>query len=244
MKEVSIVPSHHHEIKGVIFDLDGTLIDTLGTYTEAFNKGTEVFGLEPVTDEKIADFLNRGLRLNEMLLELFPSVFEGDVKRQTCEEEIRKTYFAMQTGKVLLKPGAKRTLQSLKERGIKVGIFTGRRSTGERRWLELRRLNIDQFVDTMVTAADAPSKPAPDGLIKCIDELGLSAKEVVFVGDSTLDVIAGKKAGVRTVAVYDGVAAKEVLAEQRPDCLLGDLNMLFSYLKGLEKTGEREDGSP
>jgi phosphoglycolate phosphatase len=95
----------------------------------------------------------------------------------------------------------------------------------------------------MVTAADAPSKPAPDGLIKCIDELGLSAKEVVFVGDSTLDVIAGKKAGVRTVAVYDGVAAKEVLAEQRPDCLLPDLNMLFSYLKGLEKTGEREDGS-
>jgi HAD superfamily hydrolase (TIGR01549 family) len=242
MKEVNIMLSSHSEIKGVIFDLDGTLIDTLGTYTEAFNKGTEVFGLEPVTDEKIADFLNQGLRLGEMLLELFPSAFKEDLKRQTCEEEIRKTYFALQEGKVLLKPGAKRTLQSLKERGMKVGIVTGRRSSGERKWLELRRLQIHQFVDAMVTAADAPSKPAPDGLIKCIDELGLSAKEVVFVGDSTIDVLAGQNAGVRTVAVYDGVAAKEVLSEQRPDCLLADLSSVLSCLRELEKTEEGEDG--
>ena len=226
------------KIKGVIFDLDETIIGSLGTYTEAFNKGIGMFGLESVTDERIAQFLDEGLRLGQMLLELSPSVFEDDGRRQTCEEEIRKTYLELQVQQVALKPGVKRILQSLKERGIKIGIVTGRITKGERKWLELRRLNIHQFVDVMVTAAEAPAKPAPDGLIKCTRELGLSTEECIFVGDSRVDVMAGKKAGMRTVAVHNGVAGKELLAEQGPDFVLADLSLLLPYLNELQKTEE------
>ena len=90
----------------------------------------------------------------------------------------------------------------------------------------------------MVTGAEAPAKPAPDGLIKCIKELGLSAEECVFVGDSRVDVIAGRKAGVKTVAVHTGVADKELLAEEEPDYLLGNLNLLIFHLNELPKTEE------
>jgi len=173
-----------------------------------------------------------------MLLELFPFVFEEDRRRQACEDEIRRAYLELEAHKVHLKPGAKRTLQSLKEMGVKIGIVTGRMARGERKWLKLRRLSIHQFVDVMVTGADAPAKPAPHGLIKCIKELGLSAGECLFVGDSRVDVIAGKKAGVRTVAVHTGVARKELLAEQGPDCILADLNLLLSYLSELKETEE------
>jgi HAD superfamily hydrolase (TIGR01509 family) len=221
------------KIKGVIFDLDETIINSLGTYTEAFNRGTSIFGLEPVTEERMARCLDEGLRLGKILLELSPSVFEEDNNRQTCEDEIHKAYHELAGQKVLLKPGVKRILQSLKKRGVKIGIVTGRMTREERKWLELRRLKIYHFVDVMVTGAEAPPKPAPDGLIKCIKELGLSPKECVFVGDSRVDVIAGKKAGVKTVAVHGGVASKELLVEEEPDYVLADLNSLFSYLSEL-----------
>lgn len=226
------------KIKGVIFDLDETIISSLETFTEAFNRGTRTFGLEPVTEEKIAHFLDEGYRLSKMLLELFPSVFQDDRNRQACEDEIRKAYTELEAQKVLLKPEVRRTLQSLKERGLKIGIVTGRMTKGERKWRELRRLNIHHFIDAMVTAAEAPAKPAPDGLIKCIKELGLSAEDCVFVGDSRVDVMAGKKAGVRTIAIHTGVANKEFLAELAPDCVLADLSLLFSCLSELQKAEE------
>ena len=232
------MPFRQQKIKGVIFDLDETIIDSLGTYTEAFNIGTRTFGLEPVTEERIAHFLDKGFRLGKILLELFPSVFEDDRNRQACEDEIRNAYLELEAQKVTLKPGVKRTLQSLKERGVKIGIVTGRMTKGERKWLELRRLSIHQFVDSMVTGAEAPAKPAPDGLIKCIKELGLSVKECIFVGDSRVDVIAGRKAGVKTVAIHTGVAGKELLAEEEPDYLLGNLDLLFPHLNELPKTEE------
>jgi len=230
------MPYHGQKIKGVIFDLDETIINSLGTYTEAFNTGTRIFGLEPVTDQRIAQFLDKGFRLGEILLELFPSVFEEDSRRQACVDAIRKAYLELEAKNVPLKPGVKRTLQSLRGKKIKIGIVTGRMTTGEGKWLELRRLNIHQLVDVMVTGAEAPAKPAPDGLIKCVQELGLSPEECVFVGDSRVDVIAGKKAGLRTIAVHTGVASKELLAREGPDYVLSDLNWLISYLGELQKT--------
>ncbi|MFB0506089.1 MAG: HAD family hydrolase [Thermodesulfobacteriota bacterium] len=233
-----MMPLRPQKIKGVIFDLDETIIDSLAALTEAFNTGTREFGLEPVTGERIAHFLDEGLRLGEMLLELYPSVFAEDGKRQVCGDVIRKAYSELEPQKVVLKPGVRRTLQSLKERGVKIGIVTGRKSKGERKWLELRRLNIHQFVDAMVTGAEAPAKPAPDGVTKCMKELGLSAEECVFVGDSSIDIMAGKKAGVRTIAVCTGVAGKELLVEHGPDYVLDDMNSLLSYLSKLQKNEE------
>ena len=236
-----MMSSHRQEIKGVIFDLDGTLIDSLGAYTDAFNRGIRLFGLEPVTAKQIARFLDEGLRLSQMLLELSPSIFREEGKRGICEYEIRRAYVELEPKGVVLKPGAKRTLQSLKGRGMKIGIVTGRRSQGERKWLELRRLNIRRFIDAMVTAAEAPAKPSPDGVIQCIKALGLSAEECVFVGDSRIDVMAGKRAGVRTIAVHSGVAGRELLAGQEPDYIVADLNSLSSYLGELQRTEEEKD---
>ena len=107
------MPSRRQKIKGVIFDLDETIIDSLGTYTEAFNTGIRIFGLEPVTNKTIAQFLDEGFRLGQMLLKLFPCVFEDDRKRQSCEDVIRKAYLELEAEKVRLKPGAKRTLDIL-----------------------------------------------------------------------------------------------------------------------------------
>jgi HAD superfamily hydrolase (TIGR01509 family) len=230
------------EIKGVIFDLDQTLIDSLGAFTEAFNRGVKRFGLAPVAQESLASFLDKGWRMGKMLLEAFPSVFNEEGARKACEDEIRKAYLKLEPENVVLKSGVRRTLSSLKEKGIKIGIVTGRMSRGDGKWRELRRLNIHQYVDAMVTAAEAPAKPAPDGLILCVNALGLEAENCVYIGDSRLDVRAGKKAGLLTVGIQNGVAGKELLAEEGPDYMVDEISELLSHLPELHNNGETRHG--
>lgn len=230
------------KIKGVIFDLDQTLIDSLQAFTEAFNRGIKPFGLDPVAQEKLASFLDKGWRMGEMLLEAFPSVFNEEEILKACQDEIRKAYLELGSEKVVLKSGVKRTLRLLKEKGVKIGIFTGRMSKGDGKWLELRRLNIHQYVDAMVTAAEAPAKPAPDGLILCVEALGLLTEECVYVGDSRLDIRAGKEAGLLTVGIQTGVAGKELLVKEGPDYIVGEVSELLSYLSELQDNGEAYHG--
>ncbi len=223
----------HSTIKGIIFDLDGTIISSLDAYTGAFNRGLKAFGLDPVTAASIANLLDQGFRLGQVLIRLFPSVFENENKRRTCEDSIRKAYIELEPNMVSLKPGVYQTLQSLKATEFKIGIVTGRTTKGEHKWRELHRLNISQFIDIMVTGFEAPAKPAPDGLEMCVKGLGLCAQDCVFVGDSRVDIMAGKKAGVRTIAVHSGVADRELLVQQQPDRILADLSSLISCIGGL-----------
>jgi HAD superfamily hydrolase (TIGR01509 family) len=226
------------KIKGVIFDLDQTLIDSLQAFTEAFNRGIERLGLDPVTEEMVASFLDNGWGMEKMLSEAFPSVFFEEETRKQCQDEIRQAYLELEPEKVVLKSGVERTLRSLKEKGAKIGIVTGRMSKGDGKWLELRRLNIHHYIDAMITAAEAPAKPAPDGLISCAKALGLLTEECVYVGDSRLDIRAGKKAGLLTVGIQTGVAGKELLVKEGPDYILGEVPELLKCLSELQENGE------
>jgi len=220
------------KIKGVIFDLDGTLIDTLETYTLAFNQGIEAFNLKPISKEKLATLLNRALPLEDILLELFPTPFKEKETRLKCLEEIRKAYTELEKN-VKLKPGVEEVLPKLREMGMKIGIATARTTSGEVKWLELRRLGIDHFIDAMVTAAEAERKPAIGSLIECIKRLGLSPAECVLVGDSQSDVLTGKAAGVMTIALPTGVASKENLCRENPETIIDSLTALPDFISHL-----------
>jgi phosphoglycolate phosphatase len=220
------------EIKGVIFDLDGTLIDSLETYTKAFNQGVARFKLSPISKEELAAFLNRALGMRKILAERY--LFLSAETIAECNEEIVKAYLNLYKEGVTLKPGAKEVLTQLKEMGLRIGIVTGRTTLGEEKWLELRRLGIDQFIEAIITGADAPRKPAPDGIIKCLQELGLSPEECVFVGDSQADIITGKGAGVFTVAIPSGVAKEEILSKEGPEAMINDLTELPFRILGIK----------
>jgi HAD superfamily hydrolase (TIGR01509 family) len=219
------------KIKGVIFDLDGTLIDSLETYTQALNQGIERFNLAPVGKDQLASLLNKAVPLEQMLEQLFPAQLKDRQDRLDCIKEITKAYQKLEQN-VPPKPGAAQVLSSLKEMGLKVGIVTGRTTSGETKWLELRRLNIDQFIDVMITGAEAERKPAPEGIIKCAQELGLSPDDCVFVGDSQADIITGKAAGVMTIAIPTGVAEKAMLSQEGPDAIVDSLAELLCQIIG------------
>ena len=110
---------------------------------------------------------------------------------------------------------------------------------GENKWTELKRLGIREYIECQVTAAEAAPKPAPDGLLKCANDLGLAPDTCLFIGDSRVDITAGKNAGMKTAAISGGVAQKEKLQALKPDYIFKDLESLRLYLSR-SLTGNQE----
>ena len=181
-------------IKGVIFDLDGTLIDSLDTYNLAFNRTVKRYRLKPVDIREMADFLNQFLSLNQLLTQLYPSLSPDEIT--TFMTEMKNEFIALSKDHITLQPHVKEVLQKLKEQGIKIGVATGRMSIGNSKWRDLKNLGIDCLVDVVVTGGETKPKPDPASLLKCCQDLGIPLTECIFVGDSRADVIAGKSAGV------------------------------------------------
>ena len=218
-------------IKGVIFDLDGTLIDSLVAYRMAFNKTVKRYNLEPIDIRELTDFLNQFLSLEEVLKKLYPTLNHEDIQKFMLE--MKNEFVALSKDYITLKPHAREVLFSLKDQGMKIGIATGRMSKGDGKWRELKNLKIDGFVDTVVTAGETKPKPDPASLIGCVKKLGLSMDECVFVGDSRADVIAGRSAGIQIIAVPTGVASRDQLLEEMPNYLLDSLSELPTYIKSI-----------
>lgn len=216
-------------VKGAIFDLDGTLIDTIETFTRSFNKGIGKFGLGPVPIEITADFMNKGQTMEELLSELFPNRFKKE-DLDGFREEIKRAYLELEEDGVKLIPGAKEALQRLQEMGLRMGIVTARMSPKDVKRREITRLGINQYIDAMVTGAEAERKPAPGSLLECIGRLGLSPAECIMVGDSRVDVLTGRAASVITIVIPNGVASRETLSGYNPDIILESLTDLPGYI--------------
>jgi len=220
-------------IKGVIFDLDGTLIDSLETYCMAFNHTVKRHNLKPINIREISDFLNQFISLEQLLEKLYPSLGPDEI--QEFMLEMRKEFIALAKHHITLKPNAREVLTSLKDKGMKIGVATGRMSRGDGKWRELNNLGINSLVDIVVTAGETKPKPDPASLIKCAEQLELSPDECIFVGDSIADVIAGKNAWITVIAIPSGVASREQLAKERPDFFIDCLSHLPAQIEAISR---------
>ncbi len=212
-------------IKAVIFDLDGTLLDSIDVFWQAFNAGVATFKLKPVARECLLDLMDQGASLPEILSKVYP-VLRAEPASTTVEKimaEIKKEYLARSGGEVGLTSGAQELLSLLKSKGLKIGIVTSRAIPPEKQWRELRKLRMAHCIDAMVTGAENRRKPAPDTIIECLKRLELLSEECIFVGDSQVDIIAGKAAGVKTVAVTTGVSHIRALSAESPDFIFDNL---------------------
>ncbi len=215
-------------IKGVIFDLDGTLIDSLDTYSLAFNRTVKRHRLKPIDIREMADFLNQFLSLNQLLTQLYPSLSPDDIT--TFMTEMKNEFIALSKDHITLQPHVEEVLQTLKEQGLKIGVATGRMSKGDSKWRDLKNLGIDCLIDVVVTGGETKPKPDPASLLKCCQDLGIPLTECIFVGDSRADVIAGKSAGVQVIAVSTGVASRDQLAQEMPDYMIDSLALLPDHI--------------
>lgn len=197
------------DIQGILFDLDGTLLDTKDLILGSMRYATsEVLG-RPVPDE---DFMKTiGLPLETQMREF---VQDDDAVTRICaiyREHNARTHDEM----VRIFAGIPEMLTQLRDRGYRLGIVTSKRPEVARQGL--RAFDLEPFFDCLVGSTDCPvHKPEPDPVLVGCQRLDLEPSACVYVGDAPFDILSGNAAGCTTVAVTWGVHGEDALRDAGP----------------------------
>lgn len=195
--------------KLVIFDLDGTLLDTLPDLAYNVNKMLEHFMLPTVTTEDVRRYIGNGAR---KLVER--SV--GGIKDEKLFEEYfsyyNKLYDASKSSKTKFFDGIPKVLREFKRRGYKLAICTNKPQTPTENVYEqfFKEFEFDMVVGL---SDKVVRKPDPSATLDIINKLGVQKENVYFVGDGETDVMTAKNAGVKSVAVLWGYRDKQELQD-------------------------------
>ena len=197
--------------KACIFDLDGTLTDTLESLTYSVNATLKELQLSAITSEQCKSFVGSGARfLIERALEA-----SGDTELVHIEEamEIYGRIFKVNcTYRVAPYEGIEDMLKVLKETGIRMAVLSNKP--------HLQTIDVvreffgeDTFAHVQGQQEGVPRKPDPTAALYIAERLGVDPKECVYIGDSDVDMQTGNAAGMETVGVSWGFRPKEMLIE-------------------------------
>lgn len=217
-------------IKLIIFDLDGTLIDSSKDITEAINYATEPYGLSPLTTKDTIKLVGEGIsRLIEKLLST--TIFNGnDDVRRTVMDRFLEYYSAHLLDNTDTYPNVRLTLERLRE--YKKAVISNKREALSRRILE--GLGLGNFFDTIIGSDSTPEKkPSPLPILKVLTELDVKPEEAIIVGDSNLDIEAGRAAGLRTISVTYGYRPYEMIKDA--DFVIDRIGDIEEIIKVLDK---------
>ena len=207
--------------RAVVFDLDGTLVDSVDLIVESFRHATRsVLGKELPREELIAGV---GKPLQEQM-EL--------VDRERADELVRayREFNHREHDRMLrLYAGVDDLLRRLRQAGIRVGLVTSKSRPVTQ--MAFDTTGIDSLLEATVCAHETErNKPHPDPLLYCLELLSVEPGQACYVGDSPYDLQAARAAGVRSVAVAWGVFDRTVLEAEGPDRLVGSVEELERVL--------------
>jgi pyrophosphatase PpaX len=206
----------------ILFDLDGTLIDSIELIMESYRHTMRVH--RPGSDIDDAVFLaGLGTPLRKQLAEFTRDPGEVDAMIATY----REWNLARHDDMVVAYPGALETVKALKAAGAKLGIVTSKNDRGLARGLSL--CGFDGLFETLVTCDTLPeSKPDPAPVRRCLEGIGhTEGHAALFVGDSPHDIAAGREAGIDTAACLWGPFDRARIAEERPTYWLDSFDDLL-----------------
>ena len=212
--------------KAVLFDIDGTLVDSIGAFLEVARCAASLRGLE-VNERHVRLSLANGTNFwNGVVPDdwIDAAVIRKEMSAHAAREWPR---VLREHGKVFA--GLADTLDALKRMGMALGIVSGARPEV----LELLREAdlLDRF-DSIVLAADVTKrKPDPEGMFKCLKALGVKPADAVYVGDAPVDIQAARAAGVGAIGVLTGAADSALLSAQEPDHLVWSHERLLTVIE-------------
>lgn len=213
------------KVKGILIDLDGTLVNSREAYSEALKKTYATMGLKNF-NIRITLEIPRRLEQNLLIDDLIP---EGDIEKFL--NIYLKTYYRLTENKARPLPNTSKTLEKLSKKA-KLALLTLRHVSREKVRRELEKFCLAKYFHCVVTALDTPfPKPSPEALLKCAQQMGVKIDECIVVGDSVADIKAGKKAGAKTVAVLSGIFTREELEREKPDLILENIKELPSFIE-------------
>jgi len=194
-------------IRAVLFDLDGTLVDSLEDLTDAVNHIRSAFSHPLLTADAVRLKTGKGAR--HLVQQTLPDAVETDIDRALeMFLEFNREHIA---DKSRLYPGIAETLRELAARNIKLAIISNKNENLSA--LILENLGIHALFERICGGDTFPErKPSPLPLLKVAEKLGLAPDECVMVGDSCNDIQAGQRANITSIACTWGYGSAEELA--------------------------------
>jgi phosphoglycolate phosphatase len=206
----------------VLFDFDGTLIDSYPAITASVNHVRSLYGLGPLPIAEVKRHVGRGPAYL-----LAATVGRGDLAANVAAYRLHHPT-VMRSGTHLL-PGAAVALQALHARGLRLGICSNKPVAFTRELVGF--LGVGNDLDLLLGPEDvARPKPAPDMLLAALQRLGLAGPEVVYVGDMVVDIETARAAGVPVWVVPTGSDPADALDRAGPDRRLAGLDELPGLL--------------
>lgn len=221
-------------VEAAIFDLDGTLIDSVPAYLKILEIILEKVHLPPVPRETVSTLMRGEVEGWKLLIpeemkdqedELRPKILAvaNEASRKIFPKEVR------------LFSGVPEIFYELSSKKIKIGLVTSSHArTIEAKLLPLKEQGIDELIDEVISIDDVHKiKPAPEPLIECAWRMNVNRRKSVYVGDSYVDLRAGRSAGMMTVGVLTGMDDYETLKNEDPDLIvanIGDLRNTFNQV--------------
>jgi pyrophosphatase PpaX len=218
----------------ILFDLDGTLLDTNELIIESFLHALQVHKLEAVSREDIIGQMGKPLREQIALFSKRTNV--DDIVGTYREFNIRK-----HDEMVLMFPHVKETLTALHAQGLKLGVVTSKVRFTVGRGLQL--FGLEPFLSTIVTSDDVSMpKPHPESVLLALNRLNAKPENTLMVGDSQYDLLAAHDAGVRSAGVAWSLQGAAVLRQFNPAYILQDMLELLGIVAADAVKPVKSDG--
>lgn len=201
----------------IIFDLDGTLLNTLGDLRGAANYALRLRNLPPRTTEEVRRFVGNGVR--NLMRRCLPAG-SSDEEIDAALADFKKYYAEHLYDTTVPYDGIQELLSILRKRGIKVGVLSNKLDSATQ---ALIRHFFRGKVDVVFGEhSGIPRKPDPTSCCMIMEQLGAKPEEVLYIGDSGVDMNTARNAGLTAVGVTWGFRSREELIDNGAD-LLADL---------------------
>jgi phosphoglycolate phosphatase len=215
-------------IRAIVFDLDGTLIDSRRDIAASANHALAAHGFAELSLEEVAGYVGDGAR---SLLARAARLEETDGRLDRLIDTFLDYYTAHPIHATTLMPGAREALDAFPRSSLALCTNKPRRTT----LAVLAGLELTNVFRAVAAGGDFPEKkPHPRPLLALAEALQVTPQELLMVGDGAQDVLAGRAAGAITVGVRGGIQGVEHLLDSRPDHLLDSLHELPALVRSLD----------
>jgi len=222
-----------HRYRLLIFDWDGTLLDSIATIVSCTQATLAELGLPRADESGLRGAI--GLGIDEMIESFCPGCDDATVAR--IIEVYRKHWFGNFADRPRLFEGVPELLSALADQDRLLAIATAKSRKGLAS--DIERTGLGAFFQASRTVDEAASKPSPDMILQLLDELGVVPARALMIGDAAHDLQMARNAGVAAVGVTSGTAKREVLLAMEPLACLDSVTALSGWLEATVADGAR-----
>ncbi|WP_460151001.1 HAD-IA family hydrolase [Pseudomonas sp. H2_C02] len=214
----------HLDYKLLIFDWDGTLVNSIGRIVESMHVASTRSGFALCSDLAVKGII--GLGLPEAIRTLYPEITDPELI--TFREHYADHYIALEAEPSPLFEGVVQSLDTFRAEGYYLAVATGKARRGLDR--VLRAHGWEDYFDITRAADETASKPHPLMLEQILAHCGVSARQALMVGDASFDLMMARNAGMDSVAVSYGAQSAEALQPYEPRVMIDHFSQLQAWL--------------